>query len=282
MPVLRIGILVLVLVASGCCPCGCLVKRDEELSCPTDIRQTVPWCVGEDAIFHCPCGPDRSYYGYKPTCWGIWPTAATEWRDSRCGPGMTNCGGEETGYPPTELPTPVPDEAEEIPPGMPPAREMLPQGDSDGTLPVWPFPETSSGGRWPAEQTSGTLTPQAAAYVRNLPANSLPTKVAFDRTGEDQSRQQQQIDHQPETLGDAPLLPNRLIVFQQPAQSQAATQDDQLRREDQSRQQQRIDQQLEKLSGTPLRPDRMTEFQQPTQSPAATQQDQLPEVEFMP
>ena len=46
----------------------------------------VPWCAGEDAVFHCPCGPNEAFYGYKPTCWGVWPTSGAEWRDIHCGP----------------------------------------------------------------------------------------------------------------------------------------------------------------------------------------------------
>jgi hypothetical protein len=75
---------VLLTVVSGCHSFGPLVKRDSELNCPTDVRRTVPWCWGEDAVFHCPCGPDGPYYGHRPTCWRTWPTPATVWRDSYC------------------------------------------------------------------------------------------------------------------------------------------------------------------------------------------------------
>jgi hypothetical protein len=62
-----------------------LAKREAEKCCPTDIRKTVPWCAGEDAIFHCPCKPSCAFYGYKPTCWGTWPASGAAWRDMHCG-----------------------------------------------------------------------------------------------------------------------------------------------------------------------------------------------------
>jgi hypothetical protein len=80
-----LSILIGILLIGGCRPHGLLVKRESELSCPTDIRQMVPWCAGEDAIFHCPCGPSREFYGHKPTCWGAWPASGSEWRNAYCG-----------------------------------------------------------------------------------------------------------------------------------------------------------------------------------------------------
>lgn len=68
---------------SGCNWC-CFAKRQSESNCPTDIRQTVPWCAGEDAIFRCPCGVSEDYYGHKPTCWRVWPSSGEEWRDAHC------------------------------------------------------------------------------------------------------------------------------------------------------------------------------------------------------
>ena len=67
------------------CHFGYYPKRQSELNCPTDIRQTVPWCAGEDAVFRCPCGPSPQFYGHKPTCWGTWPASGAQWRDSYCG-----------------------------------------------------------------------------------------------------------------------------------------------------------------------------------------------------
>lgn len=78
-----ISLILLPLVFCGCnlCCCG---KRASELRCPTDIRKTQCWCLGEDAIFSCPCGPDSEFYGYQPTCWRGWPAGGAEWRDARC------------------------------------------------------------------------------------------------------------------------------------------------------------------------------------------------------
>lgn len=87
MPVLRyLSIFVCAILLSGCHRGGYLAKRESELKYPTDIRQMVPWCAGEDAILKYPCGPNQEFYGYKPTCWGVWPTSGAEWRDAYCPP----------------------------------------------------------------------------------------------------------------------------------------------------------------------------------------------------
>lgn len=103
-----------ILLVGGCRQYGYLVKRESELNCPTDIRQTVPWCVGEDAIFRCPCGPDGDFYGHKPTCWGVWPAPGAHWRDAFCGPLQHECVLVESSEPdvgrpilPDPLPTPA-------------------------------------------------------------------------------------------------------------------------------------------------------------------------------
>ena len=101
----RILPIVLIMVAVGCRHCGILEKRRSELSCPTDIRQKVPWCAGEDAVFYCPCGPDREFYGCKPTCWSIWPSSGAEWRDAHCGPPIPDHGSQVSGQL-QELPQP--------------------------------------------------------------------------------------------------------------------------------------------------------------------------------
>lgn len=92
MPAFLIGTIV---TLSGC-HSGLFAKRQSEANCPTDIRQTVPWCAGEDAIFRCPCRPAQAYYGHKPTCWRVWPTSGAEWRDANCclEPGMEYFGSE--------------------------------------------------------------------------------------------------------------------------------------------------------------------------------------------
>lgn len=87
---IRTLLLALIVPATGCQSYGIFAKREAELHCPTDIRKTIPWCAGEDAIFHCPCGPDQDFYGHKPTRWDIWPASGAEWRDVYCGP--PHCG----------------------------------------------------------------------------------------------------------------------------------------------------------------------------------------------
>lgn len=78
------GLIIGLFALSGC-HLGLLEKAESERNCPTDIRQTVPWCFGEDAIFYCPCRPGEDFHGHKPTCWKMWPTSGAEWRDVYCG-----------------------------------------------------------------------------------------------------------------------------------------------------------------------------------------------------
>ena len=137
-------------ILSGCQHFGYVAKRESELNCPTDIRQTIPWCAGEDAIFHCPCGPSSDFHGYKPTCWGVWPAPGAQWRDAFCGPlardhggPCESCQGRSCQCEPTdpalvELP-PLPakpqqsDSAEEVHLGNPASSEkdVLPQRSED-------------------------------------------------------------------------------------------------------------------------------------------------------
>ena len=142
--------LFLAIAVSGCHSFGPLVKRDSELRCPTDIRRTVPWCAGEDAIFHCPCGPTEEFYGHKPTCWRTWPAPATVWRDAYCSAPMLEAfppTGEEAiplrTLPPTES-TPTPSEEIEAPPSLetlPHTTRSVDPGHSDdrGTHAVAPL-----------------------------------------------------------------------------------------------------------------------------------------------
>ncbi|MEM8946767.1 MAG: hypothetical protein AAGD11_16455 [Planctomycetota bacterium] len=82
----KLTLLVSALLAiTGCKSTGLLAKREAEKCCPTDIRKTVPWCAGEDALFQCPCEPSPVFYGYKPTCWRTWPASGAAWRDVHCG-----------------------------------------------------------------------------------------------------------------------------------------------------------------------------------------------------
>lgn len=225
MPVLRIGILVLVLGTCGCSPCGCLVKRQSELSCPTDIRQTVPWCVGEDAIFHCPCGPNQSFYGYKPTCWGVWPAPAAEWRDERCGPHMDHYEGDE--YLPEELPPLSPGQPEEAAPDTPPARDDAGHQEDAGTLPGLPVPEVSSSGTWPTERITGRVRPATAAYLPTIPATTRLAARTLARPRVEPKREPPFAKAPADRIGDAPMLPDRLIVFQKPDRAKSTPQQSQ-------------------------------------------------------
>lgn len=125
------------LLFAGCRNYGLLVKRESELNCPTDIRKTVPWCAGEDAIFCCPCGPNEQFHGHKPTCWRLWQTSGAEWRDLHCEPLCTQCidGApvgpvKETISAPTEIITPS---------SILPAKPDPAHGSQNGISPNNPF-----------------------------------------------------------------------------------------------------------------------------------------------
>jgi hypothetical protein len=58
-------------VLAGCC-CQAIPCLPDERHCPTDARRLY-WTFGEEAVRRCPCGPDREFYGLKPTQWRSWP-----------------------------------------------------------------------------------------------------------------------------------------------------------------------------------------------------------------
>jgi len=124
---------------NGCQNFGVLVKRESELNCPTDIRKTVPWCVGEDAVFRCPCGPNQEFHGHKPTCWGIWPASGAAWRDAHCGPLFTDYCDPIT----VPEPQPVPP-FEEAPLGDPASEIVEPLPEKDDAPPQLLSPDFGS------------------------------------------------------------------------------------------------------------------------------------------
>jgi hypothetical protein len=131
----RLYLPLLLAAATGCHSFGPLVKRDSELNCPTDVRKAVPWCAGEDAIFHCPCGPDGPYYGHRPTCWRTWPAPATVWRDEycnggQCPSGMCISGGTVTVQDPQMIMLPTPAETPMPAPPATPNEPIIPAEDS--------------------------------------------------------------------------------------------------------------------------------------------------------
>jgi len=121
-------IIILAAFSAGC-HVGICAKRASENCCPTDIRKTVPWCAGEDAVFRCPCGPDGDFYGHKPTCWRTWPAPAAAWRDIWCG-NSPICGTLESHEAPIPLPAP------DAPLGPSPTPELLapPSQESEQSL----------------------------------------------------------------------------------------------------------------------------------------------------
>lgn len=88
---LSLALVLLSLAAiSGCC-CEAY-PLPGECDCPTDARRLY-FSTGEEAVRRCPCGPDREYYGLKPTCWRRWPDG---WGCGQCDhPSLPDgsCGG---------------------------------------------------------------------------------------------------------------------------------------------------------------------------------------------
>jgi hypothetical protein len=66
----RAAMLLMLAAVSGCC-CQAIPLPGEQ-QCPTDARRMY-WGCGEEAVRKCPCGPDRAFYGHKPTEWRSWP-----------------------------------------------------------------------------------------------------------------------------------------------------------------------------------------------------------------
>ena len=197
----------------GGCYQGLMMKRKQEIQCPTDIRQKVPWCAGEDALFHGPCGPDSDFYGMKPTCWGEWPASGADWRNAFCGSpaecyplplGATVPGkvapGEMAGEVPL-APEPVaaeqdgfynPFAASRQTPPMPPSTvepDHAPPGQSDSQAPAQlptgipgaeaapapkVAPETVTPGAEVRPEKQGVLFPLPNTHAASNPGRALP------------------------------------------------------------------------------------------------------------
>jgi hypothetical protein len=186
----------------GCHSFGAGAKRDAELACPTDIRKTVPWCAGEDAIFHCPCGPGEEFYGHKATCWRVWPAPATVWRDSQCGAGCATCNGTCNGMcngscntsglqlmvlPPIESPGMIPETSqapeiplEPIPPGAT-RLDLLQPHDVSGAATTKPVifstsqPSTEDSGSDDATKSEAENSNSTTSGMRFLPDAVTPS-----------------------------------------------------------------------------------------------------------
>src|SRR3954467_14148572 len=82
---------------SGCC-CQA-VPLPGENQCPTDARRLYCTC-GEEAVRRGPLGPDREFYGLKPTCWREWPEG---WQCNGC-EGFPYVDRESCGEPVADAP----------------------------------------------------------------------------------------------------------------------------------------------------------------------------------
>jgi len=80
----RVHLQLLVLLAVSVIGTGCASYWNER-NCPTDAR-AVHCGPGEEAVRRGPCGPDALFYGYKPTCWGAWPSDWSLYAFDHCGP----------------------------------------------------------------------------------------------------------------------------------------------------------------------------------------------------
>lgn len=179
----------LAVVTAGCHSFGVCAKRESELNCPTDVRKTVPWCAGEDAVFACPCGPNESFYGHRATCWRDWPTSAAAWRDMSCGPTViaeTTTVGEPNpfrGQPaaPTPAPEAIPNPIELPPlpapePQIGPTPKAIQESAPAESLGPPVLPPKTSAIQQPASTVVATAGPAAVPVAVEAPRD---TKIKF-------------------------------------------------------------------------------------------------------
>lgn len=179
----------LAVVTAGCHSFGICAKRESELNCPTDVRKTVPWCAGEDAVFACPCGPNENFYGHRATCWRDWPTSAAAWRDMSCGPTViaeTTTVGESNpfrGQPATPTPAPeaIPNPIELPPlpapePQIGPNPKAIEEGAKAQPLGPPVLPPKTSAIQQPASTGIATAPTAAAPAAVEAPRD---TKIKF-------------------------------------------------------------------------------------------------------
>lgn len=189
-----LSLIVCIAATSGCNVC-CWGKRASELGSPTDIRKAHYWCLGEDAIFHQPCGPSKEDYGLKATCWREWPAEGGRCKPGTCPP-ASNCGPngncaapllpliapQQDTSPQWEGPTP----AETLP-------NLNPFHDDEPTLPaptntdkLPPGDKTQFQGIGPKQSTLdpsfGARTSAVKLPVRQLPQRQASTSVTAPRS----------------------------------------------------------------------------------------------------
>jgi hypothetical protein len=165
MPMLRIFCLVAGLVAlTGCHRYGCLVKRESEQNCPTDIRQTIPWCAGEDAVFQCPCRPAHDFYGHRPPGWHPWPTSGAEWRDAYGAFPVANSAVES---------------------GL-----VVPESESTNSVPLFDAPKEIGHGAERSENLPPLTMPEARSLApsAHVASEAVRTYSPFDRSSDPQHR----------------------------------------------------------------------------------------------
>jgi hypothetical protein len=168
-------------LTAGCSSHGIFVKRQSELNCPTDVRKTVPWCVGEDAIFQCPCGPAEAFYGHRPTCWRTWPAPAAVWRDSYCPTEVSIESGIQNPFRDGDL-VPLPQAEPALPQGpleletptevIPPAASRPERLYKSNTFGAATFVAPPNRSRAPLVTPSGASAPQFADGPRRMAAPS--------------------------------------------------------------------------------------------------------------
>jgi hypothetical protein len=173
---------------SGCC-CQA-VPLPAENQCPTDARALYLAC-GEEAVRRCPCGPDRDYYGLKPTSWRSWPEgwnasgyppmpggmACGECGDGSCdGPASTDVdfsnpfrgkGAIEV------LPQPTLAPEQKATPATPPKTAPVEKTPAKEPAAPAPLPEFEMA---PAELTLPKDEPKAIEPAEKSPAEKAPTE----------------------------------------------------------------------------------------------------------
>jgi hypothetical protein len=219
----RLFALSLVTMLTGC-SFGPLVKRQSELNCPTDIRKTVPWCAGEDAVFRCPCGPQGAFYGHKPTCWRKWPMPATVWRDAGCGPivhdAPTLAPTDEQVIPlPPVTPEAAPAEADDVDPEVLPLNAPRPEDlgtlDSNGAalnLDATTRPAEQSEVASTRSPTQMQAEPGSTAASRQRPRRGAEGKPLHPDQQQAEGRPKTAVStDEPPATRTSPVLPVSLI-----------------------------------------------------------------------
>ena len=160
----------------------------------------------------CPCGPDRQFYGHKPTCWREWDAPAEVWRDTYCPPPVSVQYYDQGTIDAQPHVTPMPE---------------LQQGNGLEPLPQPPAPghgaaiaEPASGGVWAQQMHSETAEfgVQQPLVVERPSDPAVGRRTISERLGESMTAIAQMVDDPPAKR--TRVAPKSLPTVPQPAVDQ--------------------------------------------------------------